>query len=40
MSGNLGASTTWNPLWSAIGQYGDCCTFTCHKLWLCYYEKI
>ena len=28
MSGNLGASTSWNPLRSAIGQYRDCCPFT------------
>ena len=28
MSPNLGASTSWNALRSAIGQYRDCCTFT------------
>jgi len=28
MYGNLGASTSWNPLRSAIGQHRDCCTFT------------
>jgi len=28
ISGNLGASTSWNPLRSAKDQYGDCCTFT------------
>jgi hypothetical protein len=28
ISGNLGASTSWNPLPPAIVQYRDCCTFT------------
>jgi len=28
ISGNLGASTSWNPLQPAIVQYRDCCTFT------------
>jgi len=28
ISGNLGASTTWNPLQPAIVQYRDCCIST------------